>query len=110
MEGVTILAQETICKFHGASFLFILFLCTLIGFDLNYFSDEPFSNKQMRRFLVWVVLGLAIGIVVGIFANKPHEQYKISISENVSFVEFYEKYEIVDQEGSIFTVREKDQN
>ena len=35
-------------------------------------------------------------------------QYKVTIDETVSMVEFMDKYEIIDQEGKIYTVRERE--
>ena len=36
-------------------------------------------------------------------------QYKVTISDEVLMNEFLERYEIVDQEGKIYTVRERDE-
>ena len=35
-------------------------------------------------------------------------QYKVTIDETVSMVKFMDKYEIIDQEGKIYTVRERE--
>ena len=34
-------------------------------------------------------------------------KYQVTISEEVSMVEFYEHYEVIEQDGKIFIVREK---
>ena len=55
-------------------------------------------------------VGLMIGAVGGVTEQVPTEyetQYKITISDDVSMAEFTEKYEIISQEGKIYTVRER---
>ena len=36
--------------------------------------------------------------------------YKVTISDEVNFVEFNNKYEIIDQDGLIYTIKEKEGN
>lgn len=59
-------------------------------------------------------LGLILGAVFGCLAGgtssvpvKYTTEYKVVLSDEVSMNEFYEHYEVVEQEGKIFTVREK---
>ena len=66
--------------------------------------------------LVWndseilFVVCMALATVCLITASPQKTQYKVTISDNVSFEEFNEKYEVIKQEGDIFTVemREND--
>ena len=62
--------------------------------------------------------GLLLGTLVGIFffaaiattTETPtayETQYKVTISDEVSMNDFYEHYEVIDQDGKIFTVRER---
>ena len=64
----------------------------------------------------WAVLGtfVAVGLVVAIPCGGSNRvptnyetQYKVTISDEVSMNEFNEKYEIINQEGKIYMVREK---
>ena len=111
MEGVTILAQEAVRDFHFGVFLgmtcvlaMLFFVITLITFDIDEVCGVVIAV------CISIAIGLGGGFISGRFANNPIPQYKVIISEEVSMVEFYEKYEIIDQEDLIFTVREKDQN
>lgn len=51
-------------------------------------------------------------IGVGVDANYKipigEYEYKVIIDDNVSMTEFYEHYEVVDQDGKIFIIREKE--
>jgi len=58
-----------------------------------------------------VIIGLAI--IITIFTlihevNKTYPQYQVTITEKTNMKEFYEKYEVVNQDGLIFTIRDKD--
>ena len=61
--------------------------------------------------IVFIAGGALFGTLVGRTTGDPIEyetQYKVVIDDSVSMNEFIEKYEIIDQEGKIYTVREKD--
>ena len=61
------------------------------------------------------ILGLFAGCMFGLFAGgvwfpkilNYETQYQVTISDEVSMTEFYEHYEVIEQDGKIFTVREK---
>lgn len=114
MTGVEILAVEQVATKYafnwGAWGLCVgvgIVFCAIIGVvtGLSYYS-------KWTDFLTGVCIGLIFGGIIGLlpgFTTKPIEfenRYKVTISEEVSMVEFMERYEIIDQEGKIYTVRE----
>lgn len=63
---------------------------------------------------ITMIITGAIGFVVGGFA-LPHREpsdyetrYKVVLTEDVDYKKFTEKYEIIDFEDNIYTVREKE--
>lgn len=54
-----------------------------------------------------------VGILLGLFVGVMHNQYlkpvtyDVMIGDNVSFNEFTEQYEIIEQNGNIYTVKER---
>ena len=108
MEGVTILAQEAVRDFHFGIF-FLMFLVITGGlFILTVITFEPDTiNGTIAALVLSIMIGFMGGFITGRFANDPIEQYQVFVSEEVSMMEFYERYEIIDQDGLIFTVREK---
>ena len=87
-------------------------LCTVGIFALLYKFERNsgFVKNITFSILCGVLLGPTIGLLCGQMSAKPIEyetQYKVTISDEVNFNEFYNKYEIVSQEDKIFTVREK---
>lgn len=116
MTGVEILAMEEVVAnsvFNWSAFWIafgIIFgILVAIGVIISIASSD-WSNV-----VIGVVLGLILSFVFspmfGDTRRIPTEyknQYKVIISDEVSMNEFVEKYEIIEQEGRIFTVVERD--
>ena len=75
------------------------------------------DNKVLVVIIITVVCLTTVlsTFMGGLFANgilpkaaKYETQYKVTIDDSVSVNEFNEKYEIIDQEGKIYTVRERE--
>lgn len=69
-------------------------------------------HQDLEDILTGLVAGLLVGAVVGVLPasiNKPiayETRYQVTIADEVLMNEFMAKYEILDQEGKIYTVRE----
>ncbi len=111
IEGVEILSQEIIYNttlpeacIAVAISLMIVFLVVALLF---LFED---------RYIITTIFGvLSVGSLVlggwGCTENKDsvhHIEYKVTIDNSVSMTEFMDKYEIIDQEGKIYTVKERE--
>lgn len=117
MNGVEILSFETIYAtevlswilpvFVGAGILIGLIIAIVEWVDLGFDADGIFAIFTCA--LIGLFLG-AIGTLMSEHetATVDYIEYKVTISEEVNFVEFTDKYEILDREGKIFTVRERD--
>lgn len=106
MDGIEILSQSVCTETNGTA----LFLCTLICIILGLIID-------LCNDLSDGIFGAIAGCIVGMFAYAIIFQcifpvkfikYKVVISEEVSMMEFYEKYEIIDVDGAIYTIRDKE--
>ena len=56
------------------------------------------------------LLGWAFGYIIGMSTGTPTDyetRYKVLISDEVQMNDFFEKYEIVDQDGKIYEIKEK---
>lgn len=116
MTGVEILATEQVATAFGfdwGSFIGCGILCGIVlalgfwGISTTYHLG---LGGTIAIIIVGFLLGMGIGVGVG-FANDGaptayETHYKVLISDEVSMNEFLEQYEIIDQEGKIFTVRE----
>ena len=116
MNGVEILAMEEIVSnsiFNWSEFW--IGFCAVLGITIAIGIIYSVSNNDWGYIVGCVFVGLFFGSFMGIiFGNAsriPTEyktQYKIIISDDVSMNDFVDKYEIIDQEGRIFTVIEKE--
>ena len=115
MTGVEILATEEVAiafAFGWLSFWISMAICMtpfiIIGLSICLADNNP------TPLVVFVIVGIIIGGGFGTIAASeqriPSEyetQYKVTISDEVSMNDFLDKYEIIDQEGKIYTVRER---
>ena len=93
--------------------LFVGLACfgVLIGF-LQGLSDCNVEGGVIAGLIVGLIFALIISpIFTAIFAKKEvgtEYHYKVTIDDSVSMNEFLDKYEIIDQEGKIYTVKERE--
>jgi hypothetical protein len=73
-----------------------------------YFNEWGFWSF-VYPFIIAVIVSGLIGLIPA-NATLPDEyetQYKVTISDEVFMNDFLDRYEIIDQEGKIYTVRER---
>ena len=112
MTGIEILSSEIIyntilpdwCIFIGVALMAILLP---MGIALS---------ENRREIIGILCVVVAIGTLIASIAlsetedknDISHIEYKVTIDDSVSMNEFLDKYEILDQEGKIYTVKEKE--
>ena len=109
MTGVEILSSEIIYNtilpewWIAIGFITMLILSEVAGVCIAY-------QKILPTILCAVVIVCAItSMVLGVTSDENSIRYiehKVIIDESVSIVEFMDKYEIIDQDGKIYIVRE----
>ena len=110
MSGVQILSEKILYNTiipEGYVILGIVGVCVLLAGGITLISEG--CNIGGSFCFVLVLASLAL-IVLGATSNKnsiKYIEYKVAIDESVSLVEFYDKYEILDQEGKIYTIKER---
>lgn len=109
MEGVEILEQipvyATILPSWCGWLIFIIIVLLPIMIYSLYYNHLVFF---------YVLLICCVSLIVIAFLTCAqskdkidHYEYKVIISDDISFKEFYDKYEIIKVEGKIYTVRER---
>ena len=115
MNGIEILAiEEVVTK---EAFSWNAFLITVgVTFAVFIVCGIIMSIKydDWMQLLIGAVIGLFMGGIfggiMGAAFSTPSEyetQYKITISDEVQMNDFIDKYEIIEQSGKLYTVRER---
>lgn len=118
LSGVEILASNEVAiawaSWSWANFWFVIGIVFGVALIVSFIAGLSEMDKYfgLAIFLSVFIVGSGfLGIVVGATTGEPIEyetQYKVTIDDTVSMNEFIEKYEIVGQEGKIYTVRERE--
>lgn len=116
LEGIEILNQmeimaipewvdtiRTILRILSCSGL-VLGWGLLAACEKKIFSLISFVFALLSSF---TMLGIALNVKNFKEPTGKYE-YQVTIDESVSMIEFYERYEIINVEGKIYTIREKD--
>lgn len=99
MNGVTVLNTT---KGAGCDYFFLALFCVCVVI---------FSIALVyKRDVVILFLLVVIAVICFILSMPVNTRYKVTISNEVKFNEFNEKYEIISKDGNIYTVemREND--
>ena len=71
---------------------------------------EPFRGRIWGILIVSILFGILFAITVGEGFHIPNEfetHYEVLLSDEITLTEFLEDYEIVGQEGKVYTIRER---
>lgn len=106
IEGIEVLNTN---KCDDVSYIFyILVVFTILSFA--YMIVGIFMDAKLMAvvsFLCFIVLGTA-SYVVRVTTLSYHNEYQVTISDEVNFNDFNDKYEIISQEGLIYTIKERE--
>ena len=112
MEGITVLYQEPIFKTIYANenimnIFVLLFIFMVFGMLI---SAILISLKGTIIFFVLALITFSPISVLNSTSTKEldHYEYKVTIDDSVPMKEFLSKYEIINQEGEIFTIVERE--
>jgi hypothetical protein len=112
LEGIEILSKTEIMYTPGITlFLFAISFIALIitGFVTTLSICE---NNRRNSTIFASLCGLSLIILFALlgFIDKPtgKYEYKVTIDDSVSMNEFNERYEIIEVEGKIYTIKEKE--
>lgn len=104
LEGITVLTQT---EYEDASALWFLIPFFIVLLLVSITGAMTGCNDWIVP--VAVLAGIVIGAVCYIQAMRPTGEYRyeVMIDESVSMTEFYERYDVIDQRGKIYKIKEK---
>lgn len=118
MEGVEILFAEEVTHavwngfvWHWGLAFAILIGLILIGVAIYSSWNCSAQEGELTAMIVIGVIFLFVGSICfyyeGTVPVYDHTEYKVTVDETVDMNEFFEKYELVDQEGKIYIVKDE---
>lgn len=113
MEGITILNQTEIMEPTplAVTVVVILMIIAAITCIAFFIADHVMTSITCPVILgVISISSLIIVLIISILSPKHLTGYKyeVTMDENVSMKEVYERYEIVEQRGDIWVLRDKE--
>ncbi len=113
MNGVEILNQTIIyeIEYNFATLIISIIVWAIIVCIVCAIESQHWFDGLMGL-ITGAIIGLFIGgFLCGVTSKETDEidyiKYQVTVSDEVSLNEFIDKYEILDQEGKIYTVKEK---
>lgn len=95
---------------------FVIIVVGMMIFAIGLFIFTFFNQEISQTiFRISCICGIIL-FIFGLFCMSCVESgtgeytYKVTISDEVNFVKFSNKYEIIDQDGFIYTIKEKENN
>ena len=114
IEGIRILNTNS-PEHPGSIFIYMIVFISIafIFISLYIWTSDTCSDIRLNIILS-VILALIGGSALGgamwykESKDSPPETYDVSIDESVSFRDFDEKYEVVERNGEIYTIKARD--
>jgi len=111
MEGVLILHEfrPIIDRNIGIGMIVVSFVAMIIGIILLLIYRDNYAAFY-RIGAVALIAGCLLAVLGLVICNEQSNSktyYKVYCDETVNMVEFNEKYQIIEQEGKIYTVEER---
>ena len=105
MEGITILNSEVIMAPHWGPIA--MFILGVVGIFLSFFMDIlDFDCDVIKMLIISASITLIGAISLFIFEVPYYTSYEVILEDSVSMNEFLDRYEILDQRGQIYTIKE----
>ena len=109
MDGVIILnSYESLTNFGSILLMSILCAWFLAAAVVALFALLKYGCDSWKEFailIICVVLAIVCGCLIP--EDKYETHYQVTVDNSVSMNEFQNKYEIIEVEGKIYTVRER---
>lgn len=109
MDGVIILnSYESLTNFGSILLMSILCVWFLAAAIVSLFALLKYGCDSWKEFTI-LIIGIALSVACGclIPEDKYETHYQVTVDDSVSMNEFQDKYEIIEVEGKIYTVKER---
>ena len=111
MGGVIVLNTYTVSD-YSSLVMIIGIICGMVSILYFYLMMVNHGNTNTIVYGIVSVIAI-IGAIFILFMSQSHwrvnvrQRYECILDSNVSFVELYEKYDVIEQRGDIWVLEEK---
>ncbi len=115
MDGVTIIKECTDNSTICAIMIIPSMIAAALGIGIIQIAEKLARNKIIA--IIANVSGVTFTLIclITMFAitqmdkfDKPNGKYEVTVSSNVDMNEFHSKYDIIDYDNGVYTVKPKD--
>ena len=116
MSGITILSESVrkgaiLMPWFGIGLSLLAIALALCIFWLVLDKCNHTDRATNVGIAATALVFAAIGFAIGLFAPREEiKVYKVTIDETVSYLEFTERYKVIEQDGLIYTLEERESN
>ena len=110
IEGIEVLSSYMtyVFDFNMKAF-FITYIIIGVILVAIYIKGGSYDDNIFSIILAILLISIIPSLLVGaITPTSRVQEYKVTTSDDVSLNDFIETYEIIDIDGKIYTIREKD--
>lgn len=112
IEGIEILNKTKIYEMSNVAEMIAFFSIIILGISLILMIISLANNKDDLAIIFGFIIlcSLIISLVAFLLPGKDSGRYtyKCTISEDVNFNDIYENYNVIGQEGKIWTLEDKE--
>lgn len=110
IDGITVLAQHPIIEYAGQVWIVLLAILFVIGISCAIAGVLVEVPEMLAAGLICVLLMIPAGILVGIYTHEVETgryEYQVLLDETVDINELATHYDIIEQDGLIWTLEDK---
>ena len=113
IDGLNLLSiVDSTNEITSGCIIVVIIICSIciLGILGLYYLNNTKSIKEIiwpSVCMIAMCIGSCIIIIHTVYKDDGENYYKVTIDPSCSYIEFTENYEIVEQEGEIYTIKER---
>ena len=112
-SGIEVLSEEFVSTSFSSLEIAVLGVLLFFGMAMSLILlFDAISNASISWCITSAILIIAFLFLRGALAHKAanptgYTEYQVLIDDDVKWKDLYENYEIIDQKGKVYTIKEK---
>ena len=107
IDGITVLNNVIVSDFNPVPWLCLFIGLLFVALIITYIKLDDFDKKNLLGVWWCGIFALALILLIANIRLSRTDAIQCTIEDNVSINEVYDKYDVIDKQGEIWTLREK---